>query len=63
MWLQGNKPVHRVVTLGGDLIDKSGTLSGGGKTVRRGGMSAVAVDSGITQEMVRDRHMGVSADQ
>lgn len=35
---EGNRPVHRVVTLKGDLIDTTGTLSGGGKTVRRGGM-------------------------
>ena len=35
---EGNKPMHRVVTRGGDLIDTTGTLSGGGKTVRRGGM-------------------------
>jgi structural maintenance of chromosome 4 len=34
----GNRPVHRVVTMNGDVIDTTGTLSGGGKTVRRGGM-------------------------
>ncbi len=33
----------RVVTLDGALIDKSGTMSGGGTTVRRGGMSSKLV--------------------
>jgi hypothetical protein len=32
--------LHRVVTLGGELIDNSGTMSGGGRAVRRGGMSS-----------------------
>lgn len=30
--------LYRVVTLGGDVIDTSGTMSGGGRAVRRGGM-------------------------
>lgn len=30
----------RVVTLDGELIDKSGTMSGGGKTVKKGAMSS-----------------------
>lgn len=33
----------RVVTLDGALIDKSGTMSGGGTTVRKGGMSSKLV--------------------
>ncbi|KAI1264712.1 condensin complex component SMC4 [Xylariaceae sp. FL1019] len=33
----------RVVTLDGELIDKSGTMSGGGKTVKRGLMSSKLV--------------------
>lgn len=37
---QGDRAVHRVVTLDGQLIDTSGTLSGGGKTVRRGLMGS-----------------------
>ena len=42
---QGGKCVWRVVTLTGELIDTSGTMSGGGKKVRRGAMrSAAAVD-------------------
>jgi structural maintenance of chromosome 4 len=34
------KQRFRVVTLDGQLIDKSGTMSGGGTVVRRGGMSS-----------------------
>jgi structural maintenance of chromosome 4 len=36
---QGNRCVARVVTADGQLIDRSGTMSGGGNTVKRGGMS------------------------
>uniref|UniRef100_A0A7S2GR65 Structural maintenance of chromosomes protein 4 n=1 Tax=Octactis speculum TaxID=3111310 RepID=A0A7S2GR65_9STRA len=51
---QGNRALHRVVTLDGQLIDTSGTMSGGGKSVRRGGMSAVAIPAagGVTQQEV-----------
>ncbi|KAI0401887.1 condensin complex component SMC4 [Xylaria palmicola] len=41
----------RVVTLDGELIDKSGTMSGGGKTVKRGLMSSKLV-ADTTQEQV-----------
>ncbi|KAK5630360.1 hypothetical protein RRF57_006075 [Xylaria bambusicola] len=41
----------RVVTLDGELIDKSGTMSGGGKTVKRGLMSSKLV-ADTTQEEV-----------
>lgn len=41
----------RVVTLDGELIDKSGTMSGGGKTVKRGLMSSKLV-SDTSQEQV-----------
>ena len=34
----GNKCVWRVVTLDGTVIDKAGTMSGGGKRTKRGGM-------------------------
>jgi len=34
---------HRVVTLGGELIELSGTMAGGGKP-RKGGMSAKLVE-------------------
>ncbi len=38
--VKGGKPRHRVVTLSGQLIDTSGTMSGGGAKPARGGMSA-----------------------
>ncbi|KAH8683513.1 condensin complex component SMC4 [Ilyonectria robusta] len=41
----------RVVTLDGELIDKSGTMSGGGTTVKRGLMSSKLVAE-ITKEQV-----------
>ncbi|QUC20975.1 uncharacterized protein UV8b_05216 [Ustilaginoidea virens] len=41
----------RVVTLAGELIDKSGTMSGGGSTVRKGLMSSRVVDD-VTKEHV-----------
>ncbi|KAH7143631.1 RecF/RecN/SMC [Dactylonectria macrodidyma] len=41
----------RVVTLDGELIDKSGTMSGGGTTVKRGLMSSKLV-ADITNEQV-----------
>ncbi|KAF7552546.1 hypothetical protein G7Z17_g4259 [Cylindrodendrum hubeiense] len=41
----------RVVTLEGELIDKSGTMSGGGSTVKRGLMSSKLV-ANITKEEV-----------
>ncbi|OTA53160.1 nuclear condensin complex subunit Smc4 [Hypoxylon sp. EC38] len=41
----------RVVTLDGELIDESGTMSGGGKTVKRGLMSSKLV-ADTTQEQV-----------
>ncbi|KAI0486963.1 hypothetical protein F4859DRAFT_322124 [Xylaria cf. heliscus] len=41
----------RVVTLDGELIDKSGTMSGGGRTVKRGLMSSKLV-ADTTQDQV-----------
>lgn len=41
----------RVVTLAGELIDKSGTMSGGGTTVKKGLMSS-KLASGTTREQV-----------
>jgi structural maintenance of chromosome 4 len=35
---EGNKCVWRVVTLDGGLIDITGTMSGGGTSVKKGGM-------------------------
>ncbi len=37
---KGGSCVARVVTLQGQLIDRSGTMSGGGSSVKRGGMGA-----------------------
>ncbi|CAD6897968.1 unnamed protein product [Tilletia controversa] len=42
----------RVVTLDGQLIDKSGTMSGGGNRVARGGMSSKFADDEMTPEQV-----------
>lgn len=39
---KGNRCVWRVVTRSGELIDTTGTMSGGGKRVRRGAMKAAA---------------------
>jgi structural maintenance of chromosome 4 len=49
----------RVVTLGGELIDKSGTMSGGGTRVAKGGMSTklaadVSKDQVVKLEVDRD---------
>ena len=41
----------RVVTLAGELIDKSGTMSGGGSTVKKGLMSSKLV-ADTTKEQV-----------
>jgi structural maintenance of chromosome 4 len=43
----------RVVTLDGKLIDKSGTMSGGGNKISRGGMSSRFVTE-ITQDMLSE---------
>ena len=43
---------HRVVTLDGNLIDTSGTMSGGGNKVARGGMSK-AGSSNVTDAEIR----------
>ena len=43
----------RVVTLAGQLIDSSGTMSGGGNHVARGGMSSKVTSEAIRPEDVR----------
>ncbi|TLD19531.1 RecF/RecN/SMC protein [Venturia nashicola] len=48
----------RVVTLEGQLIDKSGTMSGGGTRVARGGMS-----SKLTQEVTREQVSKLEVDR
>lgn len=42
----------RVVTLGGQLIDPSGTMSGGGQRVQRGGMSSKFAADKVAPEVV-----------
>ena len=45
----GGSVAHRVVTLAGELIDTSGTMSGGGKVAKKGGMgSAVATSDMVS---------------
>lgn len=44
----GDRVQWRVVTLGGDLIDTSGTMSGGGKEVKSGGMRLHGSSSSVT---------------
>ncbi|EGD82304.1 Smc4l1 protein [Salpingoeca rosetta] len=41
---QGKRARYRVVTLKGQLIDTSGTMSGGGNKVQRGGMSSTLAE-------------------
>ncbi|PTB69066.1 RecF/RecN/SMC protein [Trichoderma citrinoviride] len=43
----------RVVTLDGELIDKSGTMSGGGSTVKRGLMSSKLVADTTKEQVVK----------
>lgn len=44
----------RVVTLAGELIDASGTMSGGGTTVSRGGMGSKLSGDSMTPEELRE---------
>ncbi|KAI0713123.1 RecF/RecN/SMC protein [Cerioporus squamosus] len=43
----------RVVTLAGQLIDASGTMSGGGNSVQRGGMSSKLAADAVPPEVIR----------
>jgi structural maintenance of chromosome 4 len=49
----GGQRRWRVVTLAGQLIDSSGTMSGGGNHVSRGGMSSKVAAEAIRPEDVR----------
>ena len=47
-WAYDYSKRWRVVTLDGKLIESSGTMSGGGKSVRRGGMRlSVSIDAQV----------------
>lgn len=46
---KGDKCVHRVVTLAGEVIDTSGTMAGGGRKVKRGVMLLSASESKAAQ--------------
>nr|CAB3464830.1 unnamed protein product [Digitaria exilis] len=47
------KEFRRVVTLGGELFEKSGTMSGGGKRVQRG-MMGTAIRESISEEAIKN---------
>jgi structural maintenance of chromosome 4 len=49
----GGRRRWRVVTLGGQLIDTSGTMSGGGNTVSRGGMSSKLQSDAVSPQVLR----------
>ncbi|EJD43934.1 RecF/RecN/SMC protein [Auricularia subglabra TFB-10046 SS5] len=49
----GGSKRWRVVTLAGQLIDASGTMSGGGTRVARGGMSAKLAPEGVSPDVMR----------
>lgn len=53
MAYEGNKCKWRVVTLDGQLIDTSGTMSGGGQAARKGGMKAQLSSSALSPEEVQ----------
>ena len=46
----GGRAAHRVVTLTGELVDTSGTMSGGGRSAKKGGMAASAASGDVTPE-------------
>ncbi|KAG6333811.1 hypothetical protein ID866_5281 [Astraeus odoratus] len=50
----GGSKRWRVVTLAGQLIDASGTMSGGGTKVARGGMSSKLAPEAVRPEVLRD---------
>lgn len=47
------KEFRRVVTQGGELFEKSGTMSGGGKRVQRG-MMGTAIRESISEEAIKN---------
>ncbi|KAI0673837.1 RecF/RecN/SMC protein [Trametes maxima] len=53
----------RVVTLQGQLIDASGTMSGGGTSVQRGGMSSKLAADAVPPEVIRKYQQDSEEDQ
>lgn len=53
---------HRVVTLDGKIIDSTGTISGGGSTVNRGGMKA-SFQVEVTPEQISQLRAALSGKQ
>lgn len=53
----------KVVTLDGKVIDKAGTMSGGGNRVARGGMSSAIVDDFRPEDIVKMEKSTVKAEQ
>ncbi|KAI0778854.1 RecF/RecN/SMC protein [Trametes elegans] len=49
----GGQRRWRVVTLAGQLIDASGTMSGGGTSVQRGGMSSKLAADAVSPDVIR----------
>lgn len=47
------KEFRRVVTLGGELFEKSGTMSGGGKRVQRG-LMGTAIRESVSEEAIKN---------
>lgn len=47
------KEFRRVVTLGGELFESSGTMSGGGKRVQRG-LMGTAIRESISEEAIKN---------
>jgi structural maintenance of chromosome 4 len=60
---QGNTCVWRVVTLGGELIEKSGAMSGGGNKVRRGGMGSAVAKSTKKEAVITEQDLQVLANK
>ncbi|KAI8990648.1 RecF/RecN/SMC protein [Trametes punicea] len=59
----GGQRRWRVVTLAGQLIDASGTMSGGGTSVQRGGMSSKLAADAVPPEVIRKYQQDSEEDQ
>ncbi|KAI0640132.1 RecF/RecN/SMC protein [Trametes polyzona] len=58
----GGRKRWRVVTLAGQLIDASGTMSGGGTSVQRGGMSSKLAADVVPPDVIRKYQQDSEAD-